>query len=134
MTEIELLEHILRNLKAGRSAGYGLLVCGEASAAKNIYDMGLFGGYTIAPRTHMVNGFEVPAPESEEPEDVTEYYLEDPAAIDWVNTFRWAGDKKDNLWLSRGMVHLTKESAIANTKAKLGINPNTHMETTKCQP
>jgi len=123
MKEIELLEHMLENRKAGRAAGHGLLLNGEASRATNIFGMGLYEGYSLAPRTHGVNGFTVPAPETDELTIGSAYYLCNVANPCWVSTSRWLHSEFDLRLLRRGSVFLDREAAIANAKAEKGIDP-----------
>ena len=121
MTEIELLEHVLENRKSGRAAGHGLLLDGEISSAVSVFNMGLYEGYAIAPRTHEVNGFTVPAPETEAPQD--EYFIANIGAVEFHQSSYWADHNLDSRRLKRGLIHLAKEAAIANAKAMLGIDP-----------
>lgn len=74
-------------------------------------------------KTHIVNGFEVPAPETKAPDRGVEHYLPEVIAADYYASNRWYGADADNRILSRNILFLTKEDAIANAKAMLGINP-----------
>jgi hypothetical protein len=73
------------------------------------------------PQYIMVNSFKVPKPldafESEE------YFTPNCEEIDFYCCYRHRGDVEDGLWLARGIVHATKEAAIAHAKAMLGIDP-----------
>ena len=124
LEEIELLEHILENRKAGRAAGYGLILNGEASSATSIFGMGLYEGYAIAPRTHVVNGFTVPAPEVEALARGDVYFIGEASSVDWYTEYTWYEDNSDKRFLERGLVHLTRGAAIVNAKAMLGIDPD----------
>lgn len=126
MTEIELLEYVLGNLKADRPAGYGLLLDGELSTAWSVFDMGLYRGYTEFPRTHMVNDFEVPAPESKKPGG--KYFTPDIDHVSYCHEAVWTDHERDEMRLKRNMIHLSAEFAIANAKAMLGINPDLEAE------
>lgn len=76
------------------------------------------------PQTHVVNGFTVPAPLRISPDLSATYYVPD-----WIDggfyrgALVWNADRIDIRHLSRGLVHLTKEAAIANAKATCGIDP-----------
>ena len=77
-------------------------------------------------KTHQVNGFEVPAPETELLKIGQEYWLPCFSAKDWAGEpYEWDGGSVDQGVLKRGLVHLTKEAAIANAKAMVGIDPAT---------
>lgn len=80
--------------------------------------------YRRKPRTITVNGFEVPEPLRVMPEVDGEYFLADPAGNGFLHQFFWRDCATDNLWLERGLLHSTKEAAIAHAKAMLGIDPN----------
>lgn len=58
-----------------------------------------------------INGYEVPMPEREAPDEGTEYFF---PSFQWeggVYSYTWSGDAYDNRLLSAGMVHLTEERA-----------------------
>lgn len=75
--------------------------------------------YRIAPRTIMVNGMEVPAPENEAPSKGAIYYIPDISDESLVYDFSWGGCEMDTRLLGRGLIYLDKESAIARAKAML---------------
>lgn len=80
--------------------------------------------YRIKKKTMMVNGFEVQAGETEKLKKRTEYYLPELRTSELSSVYSWEEDSFDLLYLSRGIIHLTKESSIAHAKAMLGIDPN----------
>lgn len=80
--------------------------------------------YRIKPRTITVNCFEVPEPMRDAPEAGDVYYAAELGCAEFYSRERWDGHAADSLWLSRGICHSTKESAIAHAKAMLGIDPN----------
>lgn len=75
------------------------------------------------PKTRIINGFEVPAPETTKPERNAIYFATDVNHADMAGCREWDNDAFDTRMLERGLVFLTKEDAIANAKAMLGINP-----------
>lgn len=76
------------------------------------------------PKTRIINGFEVPAPETEEPKEGNSYFYPEIFSEEFYDEDRWSNDFYcDKLSLKRGLVFLTKEDAIANAKAMLGIDP-----------
>lgn len=75
------------------------------------------------PKTRIINGFEVPAPEHDAPNVEDEFYIPFLSMEDYCDEFTWVGDKWDSRILKRGLVFLNEEDAIANAKAMLGINP-----------
>ena len=80
--------------------------------------------YRIKPRTITVNGFEVPEPIRAKPSVGDEYCVASPVDDGMYYRELWSDDEYENLWLSRGICHTTKESAIAHANAMLGIDPN----------
>ena len=76
------------------------------------------------PKTRIINGFEVPAPEIKEPEFGTKYYLASTLNEYFFAEYcTWDGERFEACWLERGLIFLNKEDAIANAKAMLGIDP-----------
>lgn len=90
------------------------------------YALDIIGMYQ---KTQMVNGFEVPAPETEKPEEGSVYYAPMPTNILLYQGALWSTCLTLNLrLLERGLVFLNKEDAIANAKAMLGIDPHEESE------
>lgn len=79
------------------------------------------------PKTRIINGFEVPAPEAVEPE-CGNYYLVCIDRARFYESHVWDNDEADRLWLERGLIFLSIEDAIANAKAMLGIDPYAESE------
>lgn len=80
--------------------------------------------YRVKPKTILVNGFEVPEPMREAPNDGVKYFFPNLSYNGYFWSHEWENDGVDVRMLSRGLIHLTKEAAIAHAKAMLGINPN----------
>lgn len=78
----------------------------------------------MKPKTHNINGFEVPAPIDRELVVGECVYIASPTYPDFYHE---AKVSKSNLWSQlmqeRGLAYSSKEGAIANAKAMLGINP-----------
>ncbi len=64
-----------------------------------------------------INGYEVPMPEREAPQDGTEYFFPSFQQDGGVYSYTWAGDVYDHRLLSAGMVHLTEEAAKKHAEA-----------------
>jgi hypothetical protein len=84
--------------------------------------------FTLAPRTHKVNSFDVPMPMKLRLNNGRGYWVPDQTAQKWVRSCDWNGNKFDKTALARGLVHLTTEAAIANAKAMCGIDPEAETE------
>lgn len=79
--------------------------------------------FRLKPRTITVNGREVQAGESEWPENRSEYWFPSFHQSEMVDSARWdTADEMDRQLFERGLVHLTKEAAIAHAKAMLNID------------
>lgn len=76
--------------------------------------------FRVKPETITVNGFEVPAPCREPLKEGTRYFVANPLAKGWIESYKWNNDRLDNLWLKRGLVHLTADVAITYAKAWMG--------------
>ena len=76
------------------------------------------------PRTHVVNGFTVPAPMDKEPGHDDMYFI--PELLDefFYAEVKWRNESQDMRWLKLGLCFATREAAIANAKAMLKINPD----------
>ena len=72
----------------------------------------------------IVNGFSVPAPETEAPsEGRLVVFIANPAHEGWYIYTQWYATSSDKLCLARGLIFLNEDDAIANAKAMCGINP-----------
>lgn len=78
--------------------------------------------FRLKPRTITVNGREIVEPERKALEDDQAYWVPSIAREELQSQANWAGDAFDLRCLERGLVHLTKENAIAHAKAMLGID------------
>ena len=130
MNQIELLRHVADNLESGKEAGAGLLYNGSASVSINPKDIRLDTHklYTLAPRTHEVNGFTVPAPLTEPPANGTYYYIASTEQDYLFLSSSWDGLPLDYKYLRRGLIHLTEEAAQQNALAMIGRDPDLGVE------
>ena len=67
----------------------------------------------------MVNDIEVPKPESEALKYGTQYWVPHTYTKDCVIKINWENDDLDQRAMARGLVHLTRDAAIAHAKALL---------------
>jgi hypothetical protein len=101
------------NVETFHSAFIRLILTGEATAT-----------ITRKPKTRIINGFTVPAPETEAPAQDAFYFMPALNIFEWLPVaIKWTNDSYDRVMLQRGVVHLTREAAIANAKAMCGIDP-----------
>lgn len=75
------------------------------------------------PRTRVVNGFTVPAPIRQMPENNTEYWMADPSWGQWCFCFVFDSHPEKHYAYERGLLFDTEKAAIANAKAMCGIDP-----------
>lgn len=117
----DLLRHIADNVESGRKSFTGLDHPFVADPHEKLF---LYPEeFKLAPRTHVVNGFTVPAPEVDELTNGSAYYLCNVANPYWVSASRWLHSEFDLRLLRRGSVFLDREAAIANAKAEKSIDP-----------
>jgi hypothetical protein len=78
--------------------------------------------YRTKPKTHIVNGFEVPMGDTEFEMHERYFYINfaGEEGIDW---HYFNDDREDHQLISRSIAFKTEEAAIANAKAMLGIEP-----------
>ena len=74
-------------------------------------------------RTHVVNGFTVPAPMDKAPEFGDMYFIPELPDEFFYAEVKWRNDSPDVRWLKLSLCFSTKEAAIANAKAMLKIDP-----------
>lgn len=74
-------------------------------------------------KTHKVNGFEVPMPLKIAPEKGDRFWVEILSSEGFCAEIVWCGGSFSKMVMERGIAHSTEESAIANAKARLGIDP-----------
>lgn len=118
----DLLRHIADNIENGRQPFIGLDHPFIADQHEKLF---LYPEkFSLAPRTHVVNGFKVPAPEIKEPKHKDKYWASDYTEEDWACNYVWQGLEFDRLAFERRSVFLTKEAAVANAKAEKGIDPD----------
>lgn len=75
--------------------------------------------FRIAPRTIIVNGVEVPAPERDAPMVGTLVFVADPTSNCHHFSIKWAHGEQYNEYLKRNLVYLNKEDAISRAEAML---------------
>lgn len=78
--------------------------------------------WKVRPETIFINGIEVPKPEQKCLEMSQRYYVPDlDGSDDPTHSSTWYNDEIDLLWLSRGLIHLTLENALAHANALLSF-------------
>lgn len=124
MNQVELLRHVADNLEAGRDAGHGLLYNGKKLLVTTSVECICFGfsdAYSLATRTRIINGVEVPAPMDKEPFRGQRYWMECAWAKDLSTSTQWGFSSDDKLRFFRGLCYDSQEAAAANCKARYGI-------------
>lgn len=77
--------------------------------------------FRVKPETITINGHEVPCPVREPLEVGTKYWLAGPNRPEIAEYFTWRNQQMDEIWLKRGLIHLTEEAAIAHAEALLSF-------------
>ena len=75
--------------------------------------------YYRAPRVFTHPGGTCPAPETEAPPRGQKYWVPALTEVDFAWPLNWSGDGYDKIALSRGLVYLTREAAIARAELML---------------
>ena len=131
LTKPQVFQHMADNVRAGKSPVDGLQIEGVSRIGKwsNINkDISidrlhkLDGEFRIAPRTHTLNGYDVPAPETEAPEVGVNFWALNPWVDCGITKEVWRNTNTDQCALRHG-IWLSKEDAIANAKALRGEDP-----------
>lgn len=127
MNKEQLLEKMLANVRAEKHVTDGLqkkIYSEWSELFKSDVENCLSGltEFRIKPRTRNICGFDVPAPEVDEPEDGAEYWYIDSYKDQGVSETYWNSDNYDIGALRNG-IWLNEEDAIANAKALRGGNP-----------
>lgn len=73
-------------------------------------------------KTVVINSTEVPAPLNIEPVLDAEYWITSPAADCLALKSSWGGSLNEKLWLKRGLLHSTRENAMAYAEALISIS------------
>lgn len=119
----DLLRHIADNEENGRDwyAGLDFKPSGGPSWEDVINTPKWF---SLKPKTHTVNGFEVPVPVIGEPKDGARYFSVNFEGGDFCANYDWVGDLVDCNLFRRNLCFSTPGAAAANAKAMIGIDPN----------
>jgi len=129
LTKAQVFQHMADNMRAGKMPTDRLQSSvGDGDWSEVRVSSPIVGFLTddiefrIKPRTHTLNGYDVPAPETEAPEVGVEYWVLMATSKAGVGSYSWAGDKQDQNALRNGL-WLSEEDATANAKALRGENP-----------
>ena len=78
--------------------------------------------FRLAQEMVVVGDVSFPKAESEPLKDDDEYWVADPTCIYYTLSGRWSGDKWDKWALRRGLLHNSKENAVAHAKALIKLS------------
>lgn len=119
-------DEIIRALKEHKAVEYRGLGHDEWFKLSGMSDVNVFLSddieFRITSEMVVVGGVSFPKPELKPLKDGDKYWVADPAAIHYTLASRWVGDKLDKLALSRGLLHKSKEDAIAHAKALIELS------------
>ena len=130
LTKKQVFERMADNVRNGKSPVDRLRV-GRNSEWIQLSEQACLSGiasgkfeFILAPITHNLNGYDVPAPETEAPEGGVDYWVLDATEDDGVYKYEWEyyEERVDQNAIRNGL-WLSKEDAIANAKALRGENP-----------
>lgn len=78
--------------------------------------------YRVKPRTIKIGDFDVPEPMLVEPDSGCEYFVVEALSDIPAASQIWNGMDCEKRWLSMGLCHKSKESAIAHAKAIISLS------------
>lgn len=81
--------------------------------------------YRIKPKTIRIGEIDVPEPVRVALEVGQKYYIPSILRCAVQGKEEWRGDDDDRLWLSRGLIHLTREDAELHAKALILVSGGT---------
>ena len=87
----------------------------------DVLTSGLFM-FRLAQETITVGDVSFPMPESEPLKGDEQYWVAAPTVAAYTTSVSWTGDQFDKWALSRGLVHRSKENAIAHAKALIKLS------------
>ena len=93
--------------------------CSEAN--KELFRIGAKTEFRIKPRTIKIGDFDVPEPMRVEPDAGHEYFVVEALSDIPAASQIWNGMDCEKRWLSIGLCHKSKESAIAHAKAIISL-------------
>lgn len=77
--------------------------------------------YRVKPKTINIAGFEIPSPETEPLMPRDRYFVPNTALERGYDYKYWVNAPRDMRVLKNGLVHRTKDAAVAHTKALLSL-------------
>ena len=95
----------------------GRLYDDEGEPLEELY----LNGWELAPETIEINGIEVPKPETTAPPYGTTAYMPLLHGTTEVHIIDWNNSKLHHEALTKGLIHLSKDNAIAHAKALLSF-------------
>lgn len=78
--------------------------------------------FSLAPEMITIGDVSFPKPETKEPKPYTNYFFPNFNNSNLVDFHKWTSDEFDYKLLKAGLVHLTKENAIAHVKALIKLS------------
>ena len=80
--------------------------------------------FRLAQEMVTIGDVSFPKPESEPPELGTEYWIAELSYEYYATTLPilWADDSHDHMYLKRGLIHLSRENAVAHAEALIKLS------------
>ena len=78
--------------------------------------------YRIKHKTIRIGDTDVPEPVRQALKNGQEYFIACITGRSFSTEGTWSGDEYDNRWLSRGLIHLTREAAEIHAKALIFVS------------
>ncbi|WP_432480811.1 hypothetical protein [Moraxella sp. ZY200743] len=119
-------DEIIRALKEHRTVEYRCLGHDEWFKLSGMSDVNVFLSddieFRMTSEMVAVGDVSFPKPESEPLQDGDKYWIADPMANSYAILSMWVGNKLDKLALSKGLLHKSRENAIAHAEALIKLS------------
>lgn len=92
----------------------------DRSYSLDVFDGGYY--FKLKPKSITINNINLPEPLSNEPEKDSEYWVSSPELDYLALRSVWSGSLHEKLWLKRGLLHSSKDNAIAHAKALIAAS------------
>ncbi|WII94971.1 hypothetical protein LU276_08150 [Moraxella haemolytica] len=119
-------DEIISALKEHRTVEYRCLGHDEWFKLSGMSDVNVFLSddieFRMTSEMVAVGGVSFPKPESEPLKYGEKYWIADPTHTCYTLTYEWAGYELDKSILAKGLLHRSRENAIAHAKALIELS------------
>lgn len=120
---VQVIYQMKDNVAAGLPETHNILYLGKPTQSASLEGMSPISNYTVAPSTHKVNDWEVPAPVISPLEEDQTYYIPSITTMDYYDEYSWQDTELDMHLLKNKQIFLRKEHAQRNCLAQCFRDP-----------